>query len=70
MNTTELINEIEKLPVQKQIFVVERTLHLIRQRDDINQMKKAADMLLSDYKTDYELTSFTNIDFDDFYESR
>lgn len=70
MNATELIREIERLPVQKQIFVIERTLHLIRQREDINQMKKAADMLLLDYKTDYELTAFTNLDYKDFYESR
>lgn len=70
MNTTELIKEIERLPVQKQIFVIEKTLHSIRQREDINQMNKAADMLLSDYKTDYELTSFTNLDYEDFYEPR
>lgn len=70
MNATELIKEIERLPVQKQIFVIEKTLNLIRQREDINQMNKAADMLLSDYKTDYELTAFTKIDYEDFYEPR
>jgi len=33
-------------------------------------MKKAADSLLSGYKDDDELTAFTNIDFEDFYEAK
>ena len=31
-------------------------------------MKKAADNLIADYKTDTELTAFTDLDFEDFYE--
>ena len=33
-------------------------------------MKKAADALYANYKTDDELTSFTNLDFVDFYEAK
>jgi hypothetical protein len=33
-------------------------------------MNLAAEALLSDYKTDKDLTAFTNIDFEDFYETR
>jgi hypothetical protein len=33
-------------------------------------MKKAADALVSDYLTDTELTVFTNLDFENFYEAR
>lgn len=33
-------------------------------------MKKAADTLYTDYKSDKELTAFTNLDFEDFYETR
>jgi hypothetical protein len=36
----------------------------------MNQMKKAAAALYSDYKLDKELIAFTNIDFEDFYETR
>jgi len=36
----------------------------------MNQMKKAVDLLLEDYKTDSELTSFTDIDYEEFYEAR
>ena len=59
MRTTELIKEIQKLPIQKRIFVIERSLHSMRKKEDFNQMKKAVDALLLDYNTDKELTAFT-----------
>jgi hypothetical protein len=49
---------------------MEKTLHSIRQDEEQNQMKNAVDFLLEDYKTDLELTAFTNIDYDNFYETR
>jgi hypothetical protein len=33
-------------------------------------MSKAASLLLLDYKTDKELTAFTNLDYEDFYEAK
>jgi len=39
-------------------------------QEDSNQMSKAANLLMSDYKTDKELTAFTNLDYEDFYEAR
>jgi len=70
MRTTELIREIEKLPVQERIFVIERTLQSIRKRDECSQMKKAAELLYPDYTTDAELTVFSDLDYADFYEAR
>ncbi len=70
MGTKEIIKEIKKLPIQKRIFIIEKTLHSIRKQEETNQMKKAADELYSDYKSDKELTTFTDIDFEDFYETR
>lgn len=70
MRTTELIKEIQKLPIQKRIFVIEKSIHSLRKQEDASQMKKAADVLFSDYKSDKELTVFTNLDFEDFYEAR
>lgn len=70
MRTTELIKEIEKLPVQKRIFVIERTLQSIRRNEENSQMKKAAELLYHDYTTDAELTAFADIDYADFYETR
>lgn len=33
-------------------------------------MEKAAAALLGDYKNDQELTAFTNLDFENFYEAK
>lgn len=70
MTANEIIKEIQKLPTQKQILVIEKTLHSLRKQEDANEMKKAADALYLDYTTDKELTAFTNLDFEDFYETR
>lgn len=70
MKTKELINEIQKLPVRKRIFVIERSMHLMRKQEEESQMKKAADDLYVDYLADKELTAFTNLDFENFYETR
>ncbi|HAM98895.1 MAG TPA: hypothetical protein DCQ26_09835 [Marinilabiliales bacterium] len=70
MRTNEIIREIQRLPISKRIYVVEKTIHSIRSHEDKNVMKKAADALYVDYKTDNELTAFTNIDFVDFYETK
>ena len=70
MNTKELIKEIQKLPVRKRIYVIERSMHLIRKQEEENQMILAADALLGEYETDKELTAFTNLDFENFYEVR
>jgi len=70
MRTNEIIKEIQRLPVHKRIYVIEKTIHSIRKQEDKNELKKAADNLLIDYESEKELTAFTNIDFEDFYEAR
>jgi len=51
-------------------LVIEKMIHSLRKEEDTNQLKKAADNLYSDYKSDKELIAFSNLDFDDFYEAR
>jgi hypothetical protein len=70
MRTNEIIKEIQRLPVQKRIYVIEKTIHSIRKHEDKNQMEKAADTLLADYTSDKELTAFLALDLEDFYEAR
>lgn len=70
MRTIEIIREIQRLPVQKRIYVIEKTIQSIRKQEDTIQLKKAAEDLLVDSKSDKELTSFTTIDFEDFYEAK
>ena len=70
MRTTEIIKELQRLPLQERMWVVEKTIHLIRKQKDTYQMQNAAEDLFVDYNSDKELTAFTNIDFEDFYEAR
>ena len=70
MRTTELIKEIQRLPMEKRILVIEKSIHSIRKEEETTLLKKAASALYSDYKSDKELTEFTNLDFESFYETR
>jgi hypothetical protein len=70
MKTKELIKEIQKLPLRKRIYIIERSMSIIRKNDIENQMEKAAEVLFEDYTEDKELTIFTNLDFENFYETK
>jgi len=70
LETREIIKVITKLSVRKRMLIVERTLKTIREGENKKSMAKAVDSLLLDYKSDKELTSFTNLDYEDFYEAR
>jgi len=70
MSTTEIINEINSLPVNKRLVIIEKALYSIRHEETKNNLKEAADKLLNDYKSDKELTAFSELDFEDFYEAR
>jgi hypothetical protein len=70
MRTQEILKVIQRLPISDRIYVVEKTMHSIRILEEQNAMKKASEILLSDYKTDSELTVFTKLDFEDFYEAK
>lgn len=70
MRTNELIKEIERLPVQKRMYVIEKTIQSIRKNEIELQMSFAAESLLNEYKTNKQLTAFTDLDLIDFYETR
>lgn len=70
METYKLIEEIQKLPIQKRMFVIEKTMYSLRKQNEENEMKKAVDILYFDYMNDKELTAFTDLDFENFYETK
>jgi hypothetical protein len=70
MKTRDLIKEIQKLPVSERFYIIERSMQLIRKQEDESQMRKAVDLLYEDYVADEELTAFTDLDFENFYEPR
>ena len=65
MNTSDLLKEIERLPVNKRIYVIQKTLSSLRKEEDVNQMNLAAESLYSEYTSNEELTAFTDIDFEE-----
>ena len=70
MQTVDLIQEIQRLPLAKRFYVVEETLKSIK-KDELNQqMELAAEELYSDYLNDKELTAFSSLDFEHFYEAK
>lgn len=70
MSKNELIQQIEQLPIQDRIYLVEKVVHSIRAQAEQENMTQAAESLYQDYKNDKELTAFTDIDLDNFYETR
>ncbi len=65
MEAVKIINEIQRLPIAQRIYIVEKTMSLLRKQEESNSMSIAAEALLNDYTADKELTAFTNLDFGD-----
>lgn len=69
MTPTSILRELERLPLTDKLFIIERTLKSIR-TDKERRLKAAVDSLYEDYKSDPELTAFTQLDAESFYEAR
>jgi hypothetical protein len=70
MQTADLIQEIQRLPLSKKFYVIEETLKSIKKEEMQNQMELAANELYKDYVNDEQLTAFTSLDFEKFYETK
>lgn len=70
METIDLIQEIQRLPLAKKFYVVEETIKSIKKEEIQQQMELAANELYNDYVNDKELTAFTSLDFEQFYETK
>ena len=69
MSTREILHSIKQLPFNERLLIIEKALKSLHESAD-TQLEKAAKILMSDYKNDKDLTSFTSIDFEKFYEAR
>lgn len=70
MEADELLQEINKLPVEKRLAIVEFTIKNLREQSRADLLATGAESLYDNYRNDRELTSFTDIDTDSFYEAR
>lgn len=69
MTTANIIDELDRLPLTDKLFVIEHTLKSIKTEKEENT-KAAVESLYDDYKSDKELTAFTALDTELFYETR
>ena len=70
METKDIIREIKKLPLADKISVIEKTLQSVKADAVRHPLEQASEVLYNDYKNDKELTAFTSINFDKFYEAK
>lgn len=70
MQTLDLIKEIKRLPLTQKKYLVEETIKSIKKEEANHQLELAANELYDDYKNDSELTVFTSLDFENFYETK
>ncbi|HZY36507.1 MAG TPA: hypothetical protein VFE53_07660 [Mucilaginibacter sp.] len=70
MGTSEIIIEINKLPVSQRLTLIELTIKNIREEEKKQRRIAAVEKLYDDYVNDPELTAFTSLDFEDFYEAK
>jgi hypothetical protein len=70
MQTIEILQVIQQLSLSKKFYVVEEIIKSIKKEETSHQMELAAEELYSDYANDKELTAFTALDFENFYEAK
>jgi hypothetical protein len=70
METAAIIHELDNLPTYKRMIIAEQIIRSIRLDNQDRTLEMAADRLYDDYKNDKELTIFTQLDGEDFYEPR
>jgi hypothetical protein len=61
MTNTKIVEEINRLPLSEQIYIVEIVLKNIRHKtEQTPSLAEGAKALLHDYENDRELTAFTS----------
>lgn len=70
MSTSDILKEIDRLPLNEKLLIIEKAVKDILRYNYDQQMTVAAESLENEYKTNPELTVFTNLDMEDFYETK
>lgn len=74
MQATQILKAIRGLSFQEKMLILEEIFKEMKKdvapaNTETNSIAEAANALLDDYKNDPELTAFSNIDQDEFYEA-
>jgi hypothetical protein len=70
MSTSDILQEINQLSLNDRLLIIEQAVREILRQNNELQMSVAAEALGNEYKTNRELTAFTNLDLEDFYETK
>jgi hypothetical protein len=71
MTATQVISEIKGMSLIDKIQIIEFAIKSIKKETSKKlNLSKAAMLLKEDYENDSELTIFSNLDSEDFYETR
>jgi hypothetical protein len=70
MSTSEILDKISQLSPAEKLFIIEKTFKDLLHTNATQQMNIAAEALGNEYRSNQELTAFTSIDLDDFYETK
>jgi len=69
INTTDIMHNISRLPILQRRLIVDRIIYSIQEEEQYS-LENAAARLYADYLTDRDLTVFTQLDCENFYEAR
>ena len=69
MEASEIMRSVNRLSLPQQMLIAERIIHSIRKKEQPS-LEVAAERLCADYMNDENLTVFTQLDCEDFYETR
>lgn len=75
MGILQIMNIVRELPLREKIHIIELIFKEIKEetvnsQNEEEKRRKAAQLLLSDYQNDQELTAFSALDKEDFYEPK
>ena len=68
MQTAVLLNQIYQLPLHERMLIVERTIRSMR--TETGELENSAALMADEYRNNRELTAFTQLDIEKFYEAR
>ena len=75
IKTLQIIDVIKQLPLSDKMYIIELIFKDLRQETlkkekEEEKRRQVARLLLTDYQNDKELTVFTTLDKEDFYEPK
>lgn len=70
LTTEQFIMMFQQFPKREQRKIVEKISHITNNKPPKLSLAESAALLLHDYENDKELTIFSNLDGEDFYETK